>query len=58
MTQYLSDFNLKFEDIMTSNCQQVFGFGLSRKNISSIIIEIPIGVRRIDSKEGALKVQT
>ena len=58
MDQYLKDHGLEVKDLKSSQCHQIFRFGLSKQYVSKRMVELPVIVRRLDGKEDVLKVFT
>ena len=56
--QYLEEFGLTVEEMESLACKEVFRFGPSKRYLSTLMVEIPLIVQRIDGKEDVLKVQT
>ena len=56
--QYLEEFSLTVEEMESLACKEVFRFGPSKRYLSTLMVEIPLIVQRIDGKEDILKVQT
>ena len=42
MTQYLKEFELKVEDMISVSCNQPFVFGPSKRYVSKLLVELPI----------------
>ena len=58
MNQTLAEFDLQIEDMKSVKFNQPFVFGPSKKYISTSLVELPILISRMDSKEDVLVVQT
>ena len=56
LSKYLSEFEYKIEDMVSSECYQVFRFGGNdKKNKSRLMIELPLVVTSMDGKNALLK---
>ena len=58
MEQYLQEFNLTIDQMSSTNCNQPFVFGPSRRYISKLRIDLPLLITRIDGKEDVLTIST
>ena len=58
LTQYLKEFGVTVEEMKSTECNQVFKFGLSRRYTSQTMVEIPLVVTRLDGREDVLTVPT
>ena len=58
MEQYLQEFNLTIDQMVSTTCKQPFVFGPSKRYISTLRIDLPILIVRRDGKEDVLTVPT
>ena len=58
MTQYLKEFGRMIEEMKSTKCLQPFVFGPSRRYMSTIRVELPVLVTRLDGREDVLIIQT
>ena len=58
MEQYLQEFNLTIDQMISTPCKQPFVFGPSKRYISTSRIDLPILIVRKDGKEDVLTVPT
>ena len=58
MEQYLQEFNLTIDQMISTACKQPFVFGPSKRYISTSRIYLPILIVRNDGKEDVLTVPT
>ena len=42
MEQYLEEFDLRIEDLKNVKCHQPFVFGLSKRYVSTSLVELPV----------------
>merc|ERR1712112_668831 len=56
MTQYLRVHGLEIKDMKMQECNQVFRFGPSKQYTSTVMVELPMIVKRMDGKDDVLKV--
>merc|ERR1712112_21783 len=56
MTQYLRVHGLEIKDLKMQECNQVFRFGPSKQYSSTVMVELPMIVKRMDGKDDVLKV--
>ena len=56
MTQYLREHELEIKDMKRQECNQIFRFGPSKQYISTVMVELPLIVKRMDGKDDVLKV--
>ena len=56
MEQYLQEFNLTIDQMISTACKQPFVFGPSKRYISTSRIDLPILIVRKDGKEVVLTV--
>ena len=56
LSKYLSEFDYKIEDMVSSEWYQVFRFGgIDKKHESRMMIELPLVVTSMDGKDAVLK---
>ena len=56
MSQYLKKFDLTLGEMMSVRCNQPFVFGPSKIYLSETLVELPVLITRLDSKEDVLTI--
>ena len=54
MTQYLNEHGLEIKYMKRQECKQIFRFGPSKQYISTVMVELPSIVRRMDGKDDVI----
>ena len=58
MTQYLKELDLTIKEMKSTKCSQPFRFGPSKRYFSKMLVELPVLVKRLDSRVDILIIQT